>query len=115
MSWNPTYHAVPELIDIRGHVGFPRLFHGVESSFDEWEFKTSATLIFRKSAFVDLGPDFQIYSNGKTGFGASFSGGLWFGDRPLLKIIERFFFGTNCLNSPFPACEYRLGVGGRLF
>lgn len=115
MSWNPTYHAIAELLDLRGHIGFPRLFHGAANSFDEWEFKASATYIFRKSAFVELGPDFQIYPGGKTGFGASMTGGLWFGDRPLLKIVERFFVGTNCLSSPYPACEYRIGVGGRLF
>lgn len=115
LSWNPTLRFENVPLELRGHLGVPKLFKGGKSAFEDIEVKGSASKIFKNITYGEIGTIILFYPEKRIGFGLSGTGGVWFGDRPLFRVIDRIFLGLNMIESENPSLEYRLGLGAKVF
>ena len=125
LSWNPTFHVIPNSFDLRLQLGSPRLFQSGLSLSDNFEWKILSTFIFKQTEFFEFGPAYHFIRSYGGSYGLNANGGLWFGDKRVLNVIDRAFFGITWLNSPYadsanPAnqvakWEFRFGIGMTLF
>ena len=125
LSWNPTIHLIPDTFDLRFQLGSPKLFQSGLSLSDNFEWKILSTFIFKRTEFFEFGPAYHFIRSYGGSYGLSANGGLWFGDKRVLNVIDRAFFGITWLNAPYadtanPAnqvakWEFRFGIGMTLF